>query len=334
MDEIVKVINDIKAGSIKPIYFLMGEEPYYINKLTDYLEENLLTEDEKGFNQMVLYGRDTTIDEIVSNAKRYPMMAERQVIIVKEAQDLSRSIDGIEIYVNNPQPTTVLVFAYKYGKVDKRKKWIKKIASNHLLFESDKLKDYKVGDWIKRVLHGRGYSIEPKAALMLQEFLGNDLSRIANELTKLEIILPQGSAITPDHIEVNIGISKDFNVFELRKAIGEKNHLKSYQIVNYFSQNPKENPIVMVMGQLYVYFTNILKYHGLKDKTQGNVAKVLGINPFFVDEVKIAAHNYPMKKVSTIIAKMREVDGMSKGVGAANMDLIDLYKELLISVFK
>lgn len=333
MDEIVKIINDIKAGNIKPIYFLMGEEPYYIDKLTEYLEDNLLTEDEKGFNQMVLYGRDTTIDEIVSNAKRYPMMAERQVVIVKEAQDLAKSIDKIEPYVENPQPTTVLVFAYKYGKVDKRKKWLKTVAKNHLLFESEKLKDYKVGDWIKRVLQGRGYSIEPKAAIMLQEFLGNDLSRIANELKKLEIILPKGSTITPDHIEQNIGISKDFNVFELRKAIGEKNHFKAYQIVTYFHQNPKDNPKPLVIAQLYGYFVNLLKFHGIKDRSQGNVASALGINPFFVEEYKIAAANYPMKKVSSVINKLQKIDGMSKGVGASNLEDIELYKEFLISVF-
>jgi DNA polymerase-3 subunit delta len=333
MDEIVKIINDIKAGNIKSIYFLMGEESYYIDKLTDYLEENLLTEDEKGFNQMVLYGRDTTIDDIVSNAKRYPMMAERQVIIVKEAQDLSRTIDKIESYVDNPQPTTVLIFAYKYGKVDKRKKWIKSLAKKHLLFESEKLKEFKVADWIKRVLQGRGFSIEPKAAIMLQEFLGNDLSRIANELTKLEIILPKGSTITPDHVEQNIGISKDFNVFELRKAIGERNHHKAFQIFNYFHQNPKSVPKVLLIGQLYSYFSNLLKYHGIKDKSQGSVASALGIHPYFVDEYRNAAANFPMKKVSAVISGLKVIDGKSKGVGASNMDDIELYKEFLISVF-
>jgi len=332
MDEIVKIINDIKAGNIKPIYFLIGEEPYYIDKLTEFLEENLLTEDEKGFNQMVLYGRDTTIEDIVSSAKRYPMMAERQVIIVKEAQDLSKTIDKIDAYVNNPQPTTVLVFAYKYLKADKRKKWIKSIAKNHLLFESEKLKDFKVADWIKRVLQGRGFSIEPKAAIILQEYLGNDLSRIANELSKLEIILPKGSTITPDHVEQNIGISKDFNIFELRKAIGERNHSKAFQIFTYFHQNPKSIPKVVLISQLFSYFSNLLKYHGLKDKTQGNVASTLGIHPFFVDEYRTAAANYPMKKVSAVISKLQAIDGMSKGVGASNLEDIELYKEFLISV--
>ena len=167
MDEVVKIITAIKAGNIKPIYFLMGEEPYYIDKITEYLENNLLTEDEKSFNQMVLYGRDTTIDDIVSNAKRYPMMAERQVVIVKEAQELVRTIDKLESYVENPQPTTVLVIAYKYKTLDKRKKLVKILDKIGLVFESKKMYENQVGEWIKRVLQGKGYSIEPKAMAFL-----------------------------------------------------------------------------------------------------------------------------------------------------------------------
>ena len=226
MDEVVKIINDIKAGKIKPIYFLMGEEPYYIDKITEYLEENLLTEDEKGFNQMVIYGRDTTIEDVVANAKRYPMMAERQVVIVKEAQELSKTIDQLEKYAENPQPTTVLIFAYKYKSLDKRKKVTKTLEKHGVVYESKKMYENQVGQWIKRVLQARDYNIEPKAMAMLVEFLGNDLSRIANELTKLEIILPKGSTITPNHIEENIGISKDYNFFEFSDAIIEKNRDK------------------------------------------------------------------------------------------------------------
>lgn len=333
MDEVVKIINDIKAGNIKPIYFLMGEEPYYIDKLTEYIEDNVLSEDEKGFNQMVIYGRDTSVDEIVSNAKRYPMMADRQVVIVKEAQELARTIDKLESYIENPQPTTVLVIAYKYKTVDKRKKWVKLIDKTGVLFESQKLKEYKVGEWVKRVLQGRGYGIEPKAMQMLVEYLGNDLSRIANELTKLEIILPKGSTITPSHIEVNIGISKDYNVFELRKALGDKDQFRAYQIVNYFAQNSKENPMVVVIAQLFSFFSSLLKFHGLKDKSQGNVAKELGVNPYFVADYVTASKNYPMKKVSGIVSTLRNIDGKSKGVGAANLTEADLYKELLVKIF-
>lgn len=333
MDEVVKIINDIKAGKIKPIYFLMGEEPYYIDRITEYLEDTLLTEDEKGFNQMVLYGRDTTIDDIVANAKRYPMMAERQVVIVKEAQELSRTIDQLEKYAENPQHTTVLVFAYKYKSLDKRKKVTKLLEKNGLVYESKKMYDNKVGEWIKRVLQGRGYGIEPKAMAMLVEFLGNDLSRIANELTKLEIILPKGSTITPNHIEENIGFSKDFNVFEFRKAIGEKNQFKAYQIANYFAQNQKDNPIVMTNGLVFSFFSALLQYHGLKDKSASNVAKILKVNPYFVNDYIAAAHNYPMKKVSAIVGKLRDIDIKSKGVGANGLPQGDLLKEMLVSIF-
>jgi DNA polymerase-3 subunit delta len=333
LDEVVKIINDIKAGKIKPIYFLMGEEPYYIDRITEYLEDTLLTEDEKGFNQMVLYGRDTTIDDIVANAKRYPMMAERQVVIVKEAQELFRTIDQLEKYAENPQHTTVLVFAYKYKSLDKRKKVTKLLEKNGLVYESKKMYDNKVGEWIKRVLQGRGYGIEPKAMAMLVEFLGNDLSRIANELTKLEIILPKGSTITPNHIEENIGFSKDFNVFEFRKAIGEKNQFKAYQIANYFAQNQKDNPIVMTNGLVFSFFSALLQYHGLKDKSASNVAKILKVNPYFVNDYIAAAHNYPMKKVSAIVGKLRDIDVKSKGVGANGLPQGNLLKEMLVSIF-
>lgn len=333
MEEVIKIINDIKAGNIKPIYFLMGEEPYYIDRITEYLEDNLLTEDEKEFNQMVLYGRDTTIDDIIANAKRYPMMAERQVVIVKEAQELSKTIDQLEKYAENPQPTTVLVFAYKYKSLDKRKKVTKTLEKHGLVYESKKMYDNKVGEWIKRVLQGRGYGIEPKAMAMLVEFLGNDLSRIANELTKLEIILPKGSTITPSHIEENIGFSKDFNVFEFRKAIGEKNQFKAYQIAHYFAQNQKDNPIVMTNGLVFSFFSALLQYHGLKDKSPSNAAKILKVSPYFINDYIAAAHNYPMKKVSAIVGTLRDVDVKSKGVGANGLPQGDLLKEMLVGIF-
>jgi len=333
VDEVVKIVNDIKAGIIKPIYFLMGEEPYYIDKLTEYMEANLLAEDEKGFNQTILYGRDVSIEDIVSTAKRYPMMAERQVVIVREAQELSRTIDKLESYAENPMPTTVLVMAYKYKTLDKRKKVTKVLDKNGLVYESKKLYENQVGDWLKRVLAGKKLNIEPKAAAMLVDFLGTDLSKIANELDKLAIILPQGSTVTPDIIEENIGFSKDFNVFELRKAIGEKNIKKAYQIAQYFADNPKDNPLVLTVGQTFGFFIQLLKYHGLKDRNPKNVASALGINPFFVKEYDVAIKNYPMKKVSQIVASLRDIDVKSKGVGANGLPPGDLMKEMLANIF-
>ena len=333
MDEVLKIVNDIKAGNIKPIYFLMGEEPYYIDKLSDYIEKNILSEDEKSFNQTVLYGRDVTIDDIVGTAKRFPMMAERQVVIVKEAQDLIKTIEHLKSYSDNPMPTTVLVFCYKYKVLDKRKSLIKSLSKSGLVFESKKLYDNQVGQWITRVLQGKGYAIEPKANAMLVEFLGNDLSKINNELEKLQIILSKGSTISPRHIEENIGFSKDFNNFELLKALGSRNQLKAYQIVQYFSENQKANPIVVTTSTIFGFYVKLLKYHGIKDKNPKNAASVLGVNPFFLGDYDIALKNYPMKKVSQIIAAIREMDLRSKGVGANALPIGDLLKEMLVKVF-
>ncbi|MET2984988.1 DNA polymerase III subunit delta [Aureibaculum conchae] len=332
MERINQIVSDIKNGNIKPIYFLMGSEPYYIDKIADYIEQKVLTEEEKGFNQVVLYGRDVSIDDIVSNAKRYPMMAERQVVIVKEAQDLSRTIENLVPYVENPQPSTVLVICYKYKTLDKRKKLSKVIGKNGLLFESKKLYENQVGEWIRRVLSGKGYQVEPKAALMLVEFLGTDLSKIANELEKLMVILPKESTIRPIHIEENIGISKDFNNFELRKAVGEKQLVKANQIINYFGQNPKSNPLVVTISLLNSFFTQLLIYHGLSDKSKMSVSKALRVNPYFVSDYVTAARNYPMRKVSQVISYLRDADLKSKGVGAKNMPNEDILKELLFKV--
>jgi DNA polymerase-3 subunit delta len=333
MDEVIKIVNDIKAGNIKPIYFLMGEEPYYIDKLAEYIEKNILSEEEKGFNQTVLYGRDVTVDDVVSAAKRYPMMADRQVIIVKEAQDLSRTIDKLETYASNPMETTVLVFCYKYKTLDKRKKVTKLLSQKGLVYESKKLYENQVGDWIKRVLSGKGYTIEPKANAMLVEFLGTDLSKINNELEKLQIILPKGTAITPTHIEENIGFSKDYNVFELRKAIGERNQIKAYKIAENFAHNPKDYPLVMTTGLVFGFFIQLLKYHGLKDKNPKNVATAIGVNPYFLKEYDLAIKNYPMKKVSQVVSALRDIDVKSKGVGANALPQSDLLKEMLYKIF-
>jgi DNA polymerase-3 subunit delta len=333
LDEVKALVADIKKGQVKPIYFLMGEEAYYIDKLSDFIEDTILDEAEKGFNQIVLYGRDVTIDDIVSNAKRYPMMADRQVVIVKEAQDLSRSIEKLASYAENPQPTTVLVVNYKYKKIDKRKALYKAINKHgSVVFESKKLYDNQVPDWIRRVLKGDGYDISPKAAQMLVEFLGTDLSKVNNELNKLKIVLPQGTQITPEHVEENIGISKDFNNFELRKAVGERNIVKAHQIAKYFADNPKDNPMVVTVALLFNFFSQLLHLHGMTDKNPRSVASALRVNPYFVNEYLTAARNYPMKKVSAVVALLREFDVKSKGVGANSVPQGDLLRELLVRI--
>ncbi|NNF81432.1 MAG: DNA polymerase III subunit delta [Flavobacteriaceae bacterium] len=332
MEEVKELVKAIRSGQLKPIYFLMGQEPYFIDRLSEYIEKNVLSEEEKGFNQMIFYGRDVSVEDVVNSAKRYPMMAERQVIIVKEAQDLSRTIDKFLPYAENPQPSTVLVINYKYKKLDKRKALYKAIQKSGVVFESKKLYENQVADWIKRVLKGKKYSIAPKAAQMLVEFLGTDLSKISNELDKLQLIIPPGELITPEDIETNIGISKDFNNFELRKAIGERNVLKAHQIANYFADNPRDNPIVVTLALLYNFFTQLLHYHGLNDKSPRAVASSLRINPYFVKDYSLAARNFPMKKVSQALSILREIDTKSKGVGANYLPQRDLLKELIVRI--
>ena len=332
MNTVKNIADDIANKSLKPIYFLMGEEGYYIDKIEELIGNSVLTEEEKGFNQMVLYGGDVTIDEIISNAKRFPMMADYQVIIVREAQLLSRTIENLAAYVENMQPTTILVMCYKYKSLDKRKKLAKLIAKKGLLFESKKLYDNQIPDWIRRVLAGKNYKIEDKASLMLSEFLGTNLSKISNELDKLMAILPVGTTISAADIEQNIGISKDYNIFELRDAIGDKNILKANKIITHFAQNPKSNPLVMTISLLFGYFVQLLQYHGLANKSKDNVARALKINPFFVSKYTTAGKNYPMRKVSQIIGYLHEADVKSKGVGAQALPDGDILKELLFKI--
>jgi len=332
MVEVKQLVTDIKKGAIKPIYFLMGEEPYYIDKTADFIEQTILTEEEKGFNQTVVYGRDVSIDDIVGQCKQYPMMSEKTVVIVKEAQELSRTIENLVAYAEKPLESTVLVVCYKYKTLDKRKKLIKAISKIGVVLESKKLYDNQVGDWILGVLKGKKYQIEPKAAQMLVEFLGTNLNKISNELDKLMLIFPEGTTITSKDIEDNIGISKDYNVFELRKSLGKKEILKCNQIATYFSENPKNNPLVMTISLLNSYFTQLLLFHGLKDKSKASVAKALRVNPYFVEDYIIAGRNYPMRKVSQIISLLREADVKSKGVGASHISNGDLLKELLFKI--
>jgi len=332
MNEVTKIVTDIKNRDIKPVYFLMGEEPYYIDKISEYIENNVLSEEEKGFNQMVLYGRDVTIGDIIDNAKRFPMMADYQVIIIKEAQNLIKTIENLTEYVENPQRSTILVLCYKYKTIDKRKKLYKSIQKNGIVFESKKLYENQVSTWISKILAKKNLKIEAKASSMLVEFLGTNISKISNELSKLQVVLPKGSTITPKDIEENIGISKDFNNFELRKAIGAKDVVKANRIINYFGQNQRANPMVVTISLLNSFFTQILIYHSLQDKSDNTAARALGVNPYFISDYKLAAKNYPMRKVSQIIGFIREADLKSKGVNANGLPAIEILKELIFKI--
>lgn len=332
MQKARKIIADLKKSHIKPIYFLHGEEPYFIDVISDYIEKNILSEEEKEFNQTVLYGRDVTVDEIISTAKRFPMMAKYQVVIVKEAQDLSRQMNGFTEYFKNPQASTILVLCYKYKKADGRKAYTKAAKKGGVLYESQKLYENHIPGFITNTLKNDGYEITEKAKQMLVEFLGADLGKINNELEKLRIIVPKEQKITPEIIEQNIGISKDFNVFELQKALGYADFKKAYQIIDYFGQNPKEHPILGTLPMLFRYFKQLLTYHGLKDKSKHNVAKKLGTVPFFVKDYTQGARTYSMKKCSHAIDVLRDIDAKVKGVGAANVSESDLLKEMLVRI--
>ena len=333
MDEVKRIVDDIRQGVIAPVYFLMGDESYFIDKIAQFIGEHVLSEEEKGFNQLILYGKEVSIEDVIGNAKRYPMMSEKQVIIVREAQHLSRTIEKLSSYIEQPQRSTVLVICYKFNRLDKRKKLFKILQqSDAVLFDSKKLYENQVAEWIRKMLKGKGYAISHKSAALLVEFLGTDLSRINNELEKLQLVLPKDSEITPETIEKHIGISKDYNNFELRKAIGEKDFLKATKIMGYFARNPRDNPFVVTVTLLHNFFSQLLQYHGLQDHSPKNVASTLRINPYFVSEIQTAARNYPMKKVSKIVSYLREMDLKGKGVGAINLSQEDLLKELLVKI--
>ena len=327
-----EIMPDLKNRIYKPVYFLAGEEPYYIDLITSYIEEKVLPEAEKAFNQMVLYGEDTTIPAIIETSRRFPMMSNHQVVIVKEAQ-LLKKIEDLAYYIEKPLLSTILVINYKYKVLDKRTKLYKLIDSKAVYFESNRLRDYQVPPWIERYLMSKGIKTEPNASAMLTEYLGADLHKIVNELDKLLINLPAGrQIITTELIEKNIGISKDYNNFELQKAIGEKNILKANMIVHYFADNPKDNPITLTIASLFSYFTKVLTYHYLTDKSKNNVASVLKVNPFFAKDYETTAAKYSVKKTVEIIGLLRTYDMKSKGFGDLSSTPGDLLKELVYKI--
>ncbi|GAA4340951.1 DNA polymerase III subunit delta [Mucilaginibacter gynuensis] len=333
------IIKDLKNRKYKPLYLLHGEEPYYIDLVSNFVEHKLLPEAERGFNQTVFYGKDTDMMTVLNASKRFPMMADYQVVLVKEAQEMKwgkddddkKGINPLLAYLEKPLPSTILVFCYKYGKFDKRKKTYKAIEKQGLVFESSPLYDNKIPGWIEGFFSERGYKIGPQASAMLSEYLGNDLSKIANELEKLMLNVTIGQEITMKDIHDNIGISKEYNVFELQSALARKDVVKANQIINYFEANQKANPIVLLFGNLNNYFTKVLVYHYVKDKSQQNVAKELGVSPFFVKDYEQAARSYNLGKTVQIISLLREYDLKSKGV-ESTLGPGELMKELMFKI--
>jgi DNA polymerase-3 subunit delta len=327
-----EIISDLKKRIYKPVYFLAGEEPYYIDLITDYIGENVLTEAEKSFNQVVFYGEDTSVPALIETSRRFPMMASQQVVIVKEAQTLKK-IDDLLIYAEKPLTSTILVLNYKYKVLDKRTKLCRILDSHHVYFESARLRDYQIPAWIEKYLMTKGIKIDPGASALLTEFLGTDLHKIVNELDKLIITLPSGKPlITTSLIEKNIGISKEYNNFELQKAVGERNIMKANMIVHYFASNPKDNPVTLSIASLFSYFSKLLTYHYLTDKSKNNVAAVLKINPFFVKDYEASASKYNISKTVQVISLLRTYDMKSKGYGDLSSEPGDLLKELAFKI--
>lgn len=326
-----QIITDIHNKKYAPVYFLMGEEPYFIDVISDTIEEEVLDETEKAFNQIVVYGRDVDIDTVATHAKSFSMMGGYMVVIVKEAQDL-KNIEDFEKYLDVIPPTTILVFDYKYKKLDKRRALAKKIDKMGVLFESKKLYESNIPGWIQSYLVEKGYTITPKATQMLTDFLGTDLHKVRNELDKLIIALPKSKKIDDADVERNIGISKDYNVFELQNAIGRRDIMRANQIVNYFGDNGKDNPLLVTAISLYGYFTKILKVHYATDPSQNALATALGVNPFFVRDYQMAARNFSIADCVKCISVLREFDLKSKGYNSGETSEKDLYREMIFKL--
>ena len=325
------ILSDLKAKKYQPVYFLMGEESYFIDLISDYIINEVLNDTEKEFNQTVLYAKDIDVQTVISTAKRFPLIGKRTVVIIKEAQQLKK-IEQLENYLNNPQESTILVFCYKYKSLDKRKSIYKILSKKAVLFESKKLYDNQVPAWIVNYLSSKQYKIGHKASHLIAEYLGNDLNKISNELEKLMIILPANSEITSESIESNIGISKDYNNFELTNAIAKKDIIKSNRIANFFSKNPKENPLVVSVGVIFNFFQKVLLYHTIIDKSSNNVARLLKINPYFIKDYQIAAKNYSKSKSIEVIGLCRTYDMKSKGVDNHSINDGELLKEFLFKI--
>ncbi len=326
-----EIIKELKNKIYKPIYFLYGEEPYFIDKITDYIADNVLDEAEKAFNQTILYGKDSKIEDIINGAKRFPMMANYQVLIVKEAQNI-KNIEKLAFYAEQPLKSTILVINYKYKKLDKRLKLYKTLNKNAVLFESAKIYENKIPAWINTYLKEKKYSATPVATQLLTDFLGNDLGKIANELDKLIISLPENTVITPEIIEKNIGISKDFNNFELQNALINRDILKANRIIKHFAKNPKDNPPALTIITLFSFFSKILSLHYTKDKSTNNIAATLKIPVFFVKDYFKAAKTYNIKKTVYNISVLREYDMKFKGYDNVSTGNEDLLKELIFKL--
>lgn len=327
------ILKELRAKQYRPVYYLMGEEPYYIDLIADYITDNILTETEKEFNLTVVYGADVDIATVINAAKRYPMMSEHQVVVVKEAQNI-RNMEELSYYLQKPLLSTILVICHKHGVLDRRKKLAAEIEKTGVLFESKKVKDAQLPAFITSYMKRKGIDVEPKATAMLADFVGADLSRLTGELEKLIITLPKGhTRVTPEQIEKNIGISKDYNNFELRSALVEKDVLKANKIIKYFEENPKTNPIQMTLSLLFGFFSNLMLAYYTPEKSEQGIANMLGLRtPWQAKDYLAAMRRYNGVKTMQIIGEIRYADAKSKGVGNPSLSDGDILRELVFKI--
>lgn len=326
---------DIKARKFAPVYFLCGEQEYFVDTLCNMLEEQVLNDMEKSFNQTIMYGKDSSARQIMETARRLPMMAERQVVIVKEAQALSMKEEEEQQYLSylkNPPKTTVLIFAWKHGKPDGRKSFGKEMVKSAVYFESKRLYENQVGPIIRSWLSERKYKMEERAVDLLIEYTGTDLSKVMNELEKLIIGKPAGYTITVEDIEKGVGLSKDFNAFELGNVIGSKNRYKVQQIVNYFKANPKNGPLVVVLGSLLTYFNKLYMAHQVKGLQDKDFSQIIGVNPFFAKDYRVGIQNFSVAQIEKVMLILEEYDLRSKGVNNGDIDDGELMRELVFRI--
>lgn len=309
------VLKELKSKQYHPIYFLHGQESYFIDEIAHYIEKNVLTESERAFNQTILYGKDVDHLAILDTARRYPMMSSRQVVLLKEAQDM-KTLSELLSYIEKPMESTILVICHKHKRYNFNSKFGKALKKNALVFESKPLYDNQVPGWISIYLKGKKLKITPKAAELIAEYLGTDLSKVANELDKLAINLPPGTEVNDQHIEAHIGISKDYNIFELQRALGQRDVLKANRIINYFAANPRKNPMPVLIGALYSYFSKVYMYHEAKKLPEKELLSTLQLRSnFFLKEYRATARNFPPAQAEKAITLLKEYDLKSKGVG-------------------
>ncbi|HVT86184.1 MAG TPA: DNA polymerase III subunit delta [Chitinophagaceae bacterium] len=326
-----KIINDWKKNKFKPVYWLEGEEEYYIDKVMDYAEHSILNESESGFNLIVFYGKDSNWADVINACRRYPMFAERQVVLLKEAQQM-RDIEKLEPYIENPLPSTVFVVSYKEKKVDGRTKLAKLLKEKGELLTTKKMYENKLPEWTKELIESKGLTISQKALMLLVDHIGNDLNRIDNEIEKIRVNLGSRKNITETDVEENIGISKDFNVFELQAAIANKDLAKAIRIIQYFEGNPKAGPIQLILPSLYSYFSKVFMIYGLNSRDEKSVATSLGLNPYFVKDYIKTANLFTYPQVETILLLLHEYNLKSVGVNNAGTEDASLLKEMIVKM--